>query len=92
MANIVITSTSNTIKVDFGDYYPGAIEHQKGVWKKDKIVNMVLDGSVEITILQEKTWLVSHDGNNGTFQIDSIDGIAPTSLDDLYNKLIALIE
>lgn len=90
MANITVTSTTNTLQVDFGDYYPLAYQFQKGTWKKDHIQSIQLDSGVYISIDDERLWVVSYDGSNG-FQIDSVDGVIPTSDLDLYNKLIALI-
>jgi hypothetical protein len=92
MANIVITSTTNSIKVDFGVLGTGNLP-KKGAWEKDKIIKIELlpsDAFVKITNLGENEWQVSYDGNNG-MQIDSVDGVAPTSNSDLYDKLIALI-
>ena len=37
-----------------------------------------------------QAWSVTFDGVGG-LQIDSINGVAPTSNSDLYDKLIALI-
>lgn len=92
MANIVITSTTNSIKVDFGVLGTGNIP-KKGTWNKNHVVDFALQPSdtfVKATTIGENEWQLSFDGNNG-MQIDSVDGVAPTSNSDLYNKLIALI-
>lgn len=90
MANIVVTSTANSIKVEF-NIYSTIVDMIKGTWSKASIQNVLLrtDG-VLVDVLTQPDWLVSFDGSVGTFQIDSIDGVAPTSNSDLYDKLIAL--
>lgn len=92
MPNITITTTTNLFKVDFGDLCmtPGVDGVKKGVWRKDHLVfmNVVCDDSfVQVLFQDGRKWAVSHDGVNG-LQIDSIDGVAPTSNDDLYQKLV----
>jgi hypothetical protein len=91
MANIIITSTTNSIKVDFG-VYSTALGVTRGIWKKDHIVNITeLTDMVDINFENQPDWKVSFDGVVDTFQVDSLDGVAPTSNTDLYDKLIALI-
>jgi phage tail tube protein FII len=92
MANLVVTSTTNSIKVDFGVL--GVIPNpKKGTWKKDKVENIKLEISdtyVRVTTIGEPEWQLSWNGTN-VLQVDSIDGVAPISNSDLYDKLIALI-
>jgi hypothetical protein len=91
MANIVVTTTTGSILVDFG-VYSTPLGMSKGVWRKDTLININLrtDG-VLVDIEGQSDWLVSFDGKVGTFQIDSIDGVAPTSDSDLFDKLKALL-
>ena len=91
MANIIITSTTNSIKVDFG-IHSTQLNTSKGTWRKSHVLNILLrNDGVMIDIESQPDWLVSFDGAVGTFQIDSVDGVTPTSNSDLYDKLIALI-
>ena len=91
MANIVITSTTNSIKVEFNDYST-ILNMVKGTWGKSYLQSVLLrtDG-VLVDLLAQPDWLVSFDGSVGTFQIDTIDGVAPTSNSDLYDKLIVFL-
>lgn len=91
MANIIITSTTNSIKVDFG-VYATQLEMIKATWQKRDLMSFVLrpDG-ILVDISHQVDWLVSFDGSVGTLQIDSIDAVAPISNSDLYDKLTALI-
>lgn len=99
MANIVMTSTTNTIKCDNGVYsgLNGAlgIIQKKATFRKDDIFRISLDPSELYVEVQFKSkvnyFILSYNGAAGTLQVDSIDGVAPTSNDDLYNKLIALL-
>lgn len=91
MAKIVITSTTNSIRAIFNDYAI-QLDMEKGSWNKSHVNNIVLKSSlVLVNIKNESDWLVSFDGAAGTYKIDTINGGAPTSNSDLYDKLNALI-
>ena len=92
MANIVITSSTNSIKVDFG-IYSTSLGLSKAVWRKEDVhFNLKHSNEfVEALVYNTNSFAVSFDGSSNTLQIDSIDAVAPTSNSDLYTKLIALI-
>ena len=91
MANIVIVSTATVIKVEF-NIYSTALNMSKGTWSKEHVSSIILRTSdVVVSIQGENDWVVSWNGSVGSFQIDSIDAVAPVSNSDLYDKLIALI-
>lgn len=92
MANITITSTTNSIHVNFG-VYSTALETIQQTWNKSAVQNFrqTTDTCIMVTIRGEREWCVTWDGASGSFQIDSINGIAPTSNSDLFTKLEALI-
>lgn len=92
MANLIVTSTTNSVKVDFGVLGGGGIP-KKGTFHHDHIVSFKLepaDAYVRATTIGENEWQLSYNGVNG-MQIDSINGVAPTSNSDLYDKLSVLI-
>lgn len=92
MANLVITSSTNTIKVDFGVLGVSPLP-KKGTWNKNHVVDFALqpsDAFVKATTIGENEWQVSYNGVNG-LQVDSVNGVAPTSNSDLYDKLSVLI-
>jgi hypothetical protein len=96
MPNVSIVSTTNSIKVDFGDYTfsKGHNDHMydKGTWRKDEIASIRLNTNlVEVLTKNGIKWYVSDDGYDNTLQVDTVDAAAPSSLSDLYDKLIALI-
>jgi hypothetical protein len=92
MANLVVTSTANTISVVF-NAMASAAKMEKGTWLKSRITFrlMVSNAYVDVLVAGEVDWAVSFDGSSNTMQIDSVNGVAPTSNSDLYDKLIALI-
>lgn len=91
MANIVVTSTTNSIRIVFNDYAT-QLDMVKGSWNKSYINSFILKSNfVLVDIESQQDWLVSFDGVVGTLQIDSIDGVALISNSDLYDKLNALI-
>jgi hypothetical protein len=92
MANLVITSTTNTINVSFNDLsVPVGIK--KGCWNKTRITFNLApsDLIVKVLVIGESSWAISFDGSSGTLPVDSVNGVAPTSNSDLYDKLVALI-
>lgn len=93
MANIVITSTTNSIKVDFGDY-ASSYGYAKGTWRKDNVgdIRLAADSSyISIHTMEDQRWTISYNASGQAMIIDSVDTAAPTSNSDLYDKLIALI-
>jgi hypothetical protein len=100
MANIVMTSTTNTIKCDNGVYsgVAGALGviQKKATFRKDEVFRFSLapdESYVQILFKsREKNYfLLSFNGSTGTLQVDTIDGVAPTSNSDLYDKLVTLL-
>jgi|SaaInlV_150m_DNA_2_1039686.scaffolds.fasta_scaffold00993_11 hypothetical protein len=93
MANVVITSTANSIKVDLG-VYSSALGYDKVTIRKDKLIDIKLkngDTFVEAVVLQDGKWTVSYNTVANALVVDTIDTEAPTDNSDLYDKLIALI-
>lgn len=92
MANLVVTSTTNTVQVTFNDL-AASYGIKKGAWHKERITFQLLpsDTYVKVLVLNEPNWAVSFDGSTGTAQIDTVAGVSPTSNSDLYDKLIALL-
>lgn len=95
MANITITSTTNSINVDFGDYAPinGAY---KCVYQKAAVIAQAIEvDHIDISVPSVKQqWLVvdpSYAGGDPYMKIDTVDGVAPTDLGDLYDLLSALV-
>ena len=92
MANIVVTSTTNSIKVVFNDYST-TFNMSKAVWQK-KDVRFELrpsDAFVAGLVKNEAKFALAYTSTTNCFIIDSIDGVSPSSNSDLYDKLIALI-
>jgi len=93
MANIVITSTTNSIIVDFGVYVGGDIP-KKATYNKAHILHFSLEASDAYVTAQndgEPQWNLAYAATTNCFIVDSVAGAAPSSNSDLYNKLIALI-
>jgi hypothetical protein len=99
MANIVMTSTTNTVKCDNG-IYAGTqnalgLVMKKVAFRKDEIFRIGLAPSDAYVIVEFKSktsfFLLNFDGATGAMQVDSIDAVAPTSNSDLYDKLVTLL-
>ena len=93
MANIVVTSTAEYIKVDFGAYYPDSYPVSKAYYNRNELEKVELYSNVvKVHMLDaSKDWELTWDGAEG-FQVDTIDTAAPTSDSDLCDKIAALIK
>jgi len=92
MANTVITSTTNSIKVVFNDD-SSKVAFDKAIWRKSDIKYMTLTSN-HIEIVYGNGMLLVSDRSNarGDLIVDTVNAAGPSSLSDLYDKLIALIE
>lgn len=93
MANLIVTSTTNTIAVDFG-VYSTPVGISKGTWSKDKIIKIILadsDEYVEIDVANSGIWNLVFEASGNNMIVDTVAGGSPSSNADLYAKLIALI-
>jgi hypothetical protein len=98
MANIVITTTAKSIIVDFGIYATSnSVDGTKASYKRDdlSIPYIAKDGTHVIVKMKDfittNNWKLSHNHvDNDCFVVDSIDGVAPTSVEDLFLKINAL--
>jgi len=90
MANIVITSSTNLIKVDWGTY---ATKYSKEIWHKSSLHLFLNNGNnyVEASEDNGTGTTLSYSATTNCFIVDSVDGVAPTSNSDLYDKLVALL-
>lgn len=92
MANIVITSTTNCIKVDFGDYATTFNKKKWSIHKSDlHLTLMPSDAYVEFQYEDQAPIHISHTAGDGLFIVDSVAGNPPSSVSDLYDKLDLLL-
>ena len=93
MANLVITSTANSIRTDFNDLAV-ILNVKKAMLNKDQIINLRLNGDatlIRLMINGDRPWLLSYNGATGSIPVDSVDGVGPfANNDDLFAALIAL--
>ena len=91
MANIQLTTTTNSIKVDFGVYSSG-LSISKGSWRKDEVASITLnDNHVYMQMKDGIEWPLNYDAQSKGFTVDTVDAVAPTGLSDLYTKLSAMV-
>lgn len=88
MEGIVITSSKDSIRIDFNDLstYMNLVS---GVWMKNRItsVKLPLDLScVNIVVDNEKEFVVSFNGAKG-LPVKSVDGITPTDNQQLFDLI-----
>jgi hypothetical protein len=88
MANIEVTSSTNRIKAKM-NVYATAIGIGEGDWPKSIVSVKLRTTFIEVNVLGERDWTVSdvEDLPNNILQVDKVNGIAPSSLQDLFDKL-----
>ena len=98
MANIVITTNGNLVHVDFGNYaVSDSVDGKKAsylisdisiVWleKDESHVRVKMKDSITTN-----DWKLAYDNQHpDCFLVDSINGVAPTSNQDLMDKINAI--
>jgi len=93
MANLVVVSDVNKIECDFG-VYAATAKILQGAWQRDSITSITIDADedyIEVHTKDGYNWTVCYAAFSGAMIIDSVNGVAPSSTLDLYDKLIALI-
>lgn len=92
MANLVVTSTTNTIRFVYNDYAT-PFGWSKRTRLKISLSVITLHPNFIEYIVNDGTKYYLHYTTNiyGGLIVDSIDGVAPSSLSDLYDKMIAVV-
>jgi len=92
MANLTIITTPNIFIVDFGVFAP-LLGYKKATFQKSSIsFQLVNDESfVRVEDSRGDNWSVSYNVSGQSLVIDSVDGVAPVSNDDLFNILYSKI-
>lgn len=92
MANIIITSTVDIVKVDFGEYFPNKSLVKKAYYNANEIekVELIVDCVIVHMLNDSDDWELSNDGSKG-FKVDLINSVEPLSMEDLFDKIGALI-
>ena len=91
MANIVITSTANSIKVEFNAYSSVLDGQEGGTYQKEHIKFYRFGTSVRAIVNGEHDWEICYVATTGCFIVDSVDGVAPSSNLNLYNLLQTMV-
>lgn len=92
MGNLVILSTTNSIKFEANDY-SNVFGWSKRTRLKSSLVTITLHPNfVEYLVGNSDKYYIHYTTNDhGALVVDSVDGVIPISLDDLYNKMIAIV-
>lgn len=92
MANIVITSTTNAVKLDFG-VTSNVFGFGKRIIQKASAELGISDDNKMVTLDTIRgNYCFSYNEVNGAQIVDTVGGVAPTDNPDLFTKLSALIE
>jgi len=92
MANIVVTSTTNRVIFEANDY-SSSFGWSKITRLKSSLVTITLHTNfVEYLVDTNEKYYIHYQTNSyNALIVDSIDGSAITSLDDLFTKMSALV-
>ena len=90
MANIVVTSDSNKVHVNFG-VYASQVGGLKRCFNKQHIVysNLANDDFVEVYVYGGGEWQLDINGVKGLI-VDSVNGVEPTDNEHLYELICNL--
>lgn len=93
MTNLVITSTASSILFDLGAYSasPALNGLQKSMWNKRYFSLRLYPTFIQIIILNNPSWAISNTTEPNAYTVDTVDGVAPSSLSDLYDKLVTVL-
>jgi len=96
MANIVITSKGTSgIYVDFGVYEDDSAGLYSPQGFNSNRIDHVFDDGTGVEVVYSgrdpQRWYLCHASTTGYMIVDSIDGVAPTSIADLVSKITALM-
>lgn len=89
----VVTSNTSCVSVVFNGYGQSQ-GMSKGTWPKREIARVILtDEFVEVVIVNGTHWVLKtpSDSYETAMDVTSIDGFAPSNLDELYTALSALV-
>lgn len=92
MANAVVTSDAVRVKTVFNDMEP-ITGFSIGYYRRASITSVranVEKEIVEIFLNDGSTYAISLTGALGTLIVDTIDGVAPTDITDMAEKIAAL--
>jgi hypothetical protein len=92
MANLIITKTTFTVKIEFGIYSEDTNIKSES-FRRNQIseVKERFGGThITVVILDGEDFDISYNTYKHAMVVDLIDGVAPTSNEDLFNKLVAL--
>ena len=94
MTGIYVTSNANGVKFDLNDY-SASLGFIKFFRTKASIQNVVLKNNwVEYTTSDGKTFLIGilfDPTQPNILQVDLVDGVAPVSLSDLFDKIYNIL-
>ena len=92
MAFLVVTSTTNSVRFVANDY-AAPFGWSKRTRLKSSLVTITLHPNYVEYLVGEngKYYLHYITNSDNALIVDSIDGVAPSSLSDLYDKMIAVV-
>jgi len=92
MANVIITSSTNIIIVEFGGF-SGAVGYKKATFQKKSISFQLTNGELFVRVedASGNHWAVSYNLYGESLIIDSVDGVPPTDNPHLFTLLSNLI-
>lgn len=91
MQGVIVTTTGTRIDVDFNDLSI-PLRIKKASFSVEDIISIrLLDDYIEIRVSESPTWSVTHATSFDYLKVQSVNGVVPTSLSDLFDKLKVVI-
>jgi hypothetical protein len=101
MANVTIDNTSKTgfLKINLGDYYSTTEGSEREHWVRisDDFTGLCLkdvNGTLVVELHighEDNSFYFNYTASTDAMIVDTVNGVAPTTLNDLRDKILALI-
>lgn len=92
MPSIVITSTNRLISFEFNDRRD-QLGYEKMSIRKDQVTPIKeADNHVEFNVINRAiSWKLAHNGGPRRMKVDTVDGVEPVDVPDLYQKILDIL-
>ena len=92
MANITIKTNYDTVSIVFGNFAT-AVNVTRSEWRKDALISVFQqpNGVVVIRTIYKQDYPFSVDGVASSLVVDSVDGVAPTDSNHLYDMVSGVV-
>lgn len=93
MDGLEITTNGSYVKIIYNDFAGNpSVDMKKNAYKREDVDEFILGNSDQVYCKMKdgRQWQLSHTLAPDCFLVKTINGVAPTSQDDLFDKLLTV--